>query len=177
MSGYWIVAFKKGYRKGMNAAFIWILIRAVGNVLYVYGSVLFELLHIFSPSTRIASATFWLFVERRLPLGESSAAVRVSTEGSAAIPRRRRPPPMLWGSPLGFVRSLRASVRCRLGSPRVVAVHEKCYLFVCLRGRLLPGAPPWPIGFRLRGSLWRHQDGDDDHCRSYGAVTSGPLET
>ncbi|XP_042146816.1 uncharacterized protein LOC115330187 [Ixodes scapularis] len=57
------MAVSQGYRKGMNAAFIWILIRAVGNVLYVYGSVLFELLHIFSPSTRIASATFWLFVE------------------------------------------------------------------------------------------------------------------
>ncbi|KAG0411684.1 hypothetical protein HPB47_011188, partial [Ixodes persulcatus] len=33
--------------------------------------------------------------------------------------------------------------------------------------------PPWPIGFRLRGSLWHHEDGDGDHCRSYRAVTSG----
>ncbi|XP_065309059.1 uncharacterized protein [Dermacentor albipictus] len=76
MCTWWILSANQARTRGMKVAFAWILIRAVGNVVYVYGCVLYETVIMpenlmsflgaadtFSHSTRIASATAWLLGE------------------------------------------------------------------------------------------------------------------
>ncbi|KAH7956811.1 hypothetical protein HPB52_012809 [Rhipicephalus sanguineus] len=42
MCAWWIVSANQARARGMKIAFAWILLRAVGNVMYAYGSVLYE---------------------------------------------------------------------------------------------------------------------------------------
>ncbi|KAL3206869.1 hypothetical protein MRX96_039828 [Rhipicephalus microplus] len=63
MCAWWIMSANQARTRGMKIAFAWILLRAVGNVMYAYGSVLYETVIVFSHSTRIASATVWLLGE------------------------------------------------------------------------------------------------------------------
>ncbi|XP_049528083.1 uncharacterized protein LOC125947423 isoform X1 [Dermacentor silvarum] len=71
-----LVISTQGRTKGMKVAFGWILLQAVGNVMYVYGCVLYETVimpeivisfpaaaYMYSHSTRIAGATAWLLGE------------------------------------------------------------------------------------------------------------------
>ncbi|XP_049528084.1 uncharacterized protein LOC125947423 isoform X2 [Dermacentor silvarum] len=58
-----LVISTQGRTKGMKVAFGWILLQAVGNVMYVYGCVLYETVIMYSHSTRIAGATAWLLGE------------------------------------------------------------------------------------------------------------------
>ncbi|XP_037514745.1 uncharacterized protein LOC119391141 [Rhipicephalus sanguineus] len=76
MCGWWIISANKARTTGMKVAFAWILLRAVGNVMYAYGCVLYETAIVpenlmsllggantFSHTTRLASATSWLLGE------------------------------------------------------------------------------------------------------------------
>ncbi|KAL3234689.1 hypothetical protein MRX96_003338 [Rhipicephalus microplus] len=76
MCSWWIISANKVRTIGMKVAFTWILLRAVGNVMYAYGCVLYETsvvpenlmtllgtTSMFSHTTRLASATTWLLGE------------------------------------------------------------------------------------------------------------------
>ncbi|XP_077528390.1 uncharacterized protein LOC144140063 [Haemaphysalis longicornis] len=76
MCAWWIISANQFRTRGMKVAFAWIIIRAVGNVTYAYGSIMYEfflmpdnLLNFlaisstFSHKTRAASAAVWLLGE------------------------------------------------------------------------------------------------------------------